>query len=396
MNETLKSAVSSGRLTVTDSVRNAVVSSDITFIAVGTPSKKDGSIDLVQIRSASKDIGVALREKNGYHHVVVRSTVVPGTTSKVLLPILERASGKRVGEGFGIAVNPEFLKEGSAFEDTYHPERIVIGDLDVETGNFLQEFYIKFHDSRPTPILRMSSSSAEMVKYASNAFLAVKISFINEIANMCEKAPGVDVVRVAEGVGLDTRIGRKFLNAGLGFGGSCFPKDVRALIAWSERLGCRPRLAKAALERNEMQAKRAVELAVEELGSLRRRRVAVLGLSFKPETDDMREARSIVLIRRLLRLGANVAAYDPIANKNAEKIFHARIGYAKSAVDCIDGADCCIIATEWDEFRRLTSDHFLSHMKRPVIIDGRRIYEPNTFLKKVRYRAIGLADSEEE
>jgi UDPglucose 6-dehydrogenase len=396
LDESLKSAASSGRLTVTDSVRDAVIGSDVTFITVGTPSKKDGRIDLTQTRSASKGIGVALKEKNGYHYVVVRSTVVPGATSRVLRPILEKASDKQVGEGFGLAVNPEFLEEGSAFEDTFHPDRIVIGELDVKTGDFLQEFYVKFHDSKPPPILRMSSSSAEMVKYASNAFLAMKISFINEIANISEKIPGVDVVRVADGVGLDTRIGRKFLNAGLGFGGSCFSKDVRALIAASERLGYRPSLVNSVLERNETQAGRAVELAVDELGSLKRRRVAVLGLSFKPETDDMREARSIVLIHRLLKLGAKVTAYDPVAGKNAESIFHERIDYAKSVLDCIDGADCCIIVTEWDEFRKLTPDDFLSHMKRPVVIDGRRIYDPNTFVKKLRYRAIGLAYSKRE
>lgn len=396
LDESLKSAISSGRLAVTDNMLDAVLDSDAIFITVGTPSKKDGSIDLAQTRSASKEIGTALRERGEYSYVVMRSTVVPGTTSRVVRPILEKSSDKRVGEDFGLAVNPEFLKEGSAVEDTYHPDRIVIGELDTKTGDFLHEFYVKFHDSKPPPILRMSSSSAEMVKYASNSFLAMKISFINEIANMCEKIPGVDVVRVAEGIGLDPRIGRKFLNAGLGFGGSCFPKDVRALIAWSEHLGHSPGFLKAVLKANEMQVSRAIELAVGELGSLERRRVAVLGLAFKPETDDIREARSIALIHRLLRLGARVTAYDPVATKNAERVFHERINYAKSSLECIDGADCCIVATEWDEFRKLNPEEFLSHMNRPVIIDGRRIYDPNTFLRKLRYRAIGLAHSKAE
>lgn len=391
LEESLRTAISSGRLAVTESIHDSVLGSEVTFITVGTPGKRDGGIDLTQIRSASKDIGVALREKQEYHYVVVRSTVVPGTTDTVIRPILEKASGKQVGEEIGLAVNPEFLKEGSAVADTYHPDRVVIGELDARTGDFLHDFYVRFHDSKPPPIIRMTSSSAEMVKYANNAFLATKISFINEMASICERIPGIDVVRVAESVGVDKRIGQQFLNAGLGFGGSCLPKDVRALAVLAEHLGCRPSLVKAVLERNELQIGRAVAIAVDELGSLMRRRVAVLGLSFKPGTDDMRDARSVALIRRLLKMGAKVTAYDPVARKNAERVLHEKINYAKSALDCIEGAECCIVATEWEEFRRLTPEDFLSHMKRAVVIDGRRIYDPNVFLKKLKFRAIGLA-----
>lgn len=391
LDQSLIRGLSSGSLKVTDSMDEAMKSSDVTFIAVGTPSKKDGSIDLRQVRCAAEEVGIALSGKNGYHHVVVRSTVVPGTTDRIVKPILEETSGKCVGQGFGLAVNPEFLREGSAIEDTFGPDRILIGELDRRTADFLEDFYVKFHDGKPPPILRMSPSSAEMVKYASNTFLAMKISFINEIANICEKVPGVDVVRVAEGIGLDTRIGRKFLNAGLGFGGSCFPKDVRALLAESERLGCETRLIRATLQTNEAQALRAVELALDELRSLKGRQVAVLGLSFKPECDDMREARSLVVIDKLLKMAAEVIAYDPVACENARRILHRKIKYAQSARECIEGAECCIIVTEWEEFRRLGPEDFLSLMRKPVVIDGRRIYDPSAFAEKLRYRAIGLA-----
>ena len=388
----LERALSSGRLVVTKNMLEAVLDSDVTFIAVGTPSRKDGSIDLSQVRLAAKEIGVCLKQTNAFHHVVVRSTVVPGTTGKIVKPVLQQTSGKELGEGFGLAVNPEFLREGSAVHDTYHPDRIIIGELDKKTGDFLEDFYRKFHVEKTPPVLRMSSASAEMAKYASNAFLATKISFINEMANMCENVDDVDVVQVAEAVGLDTRIGRKFLDAGLGFGGSCFPKDVRALIAASERRNCTPRLLKVVLAINDRQPLNAVRLALDELHSLKRKRVAVLGLSFKPGTDDMREARSIVLINRLLKLGAEVVAYDPVANENARKLLGEEIEYAKSLDECIRGADCCIVATEWDEFRRSTPENFFSLMRTPVVIDGRRIYDPHSYAKRTRYRAVGLAD----
>ena len=390
----LQRSLSSGKLLVTKDVREAVLGSDVIFVTVGTPGKKDGSIDLSQIRLAAKEIGGTLKKAEGYHHVVVRSTVIPGTTRKIVKPILEEASGRELGEKFGLAVNPEFLREGSAVHDTYYPDRIIIGELDSKTGDFLEGFYRMFHNGKPPPILRMTSTSAEMAKYASNAFLATKISFINEIANVCESVDDADVVQVADAVGLDARIGRKFLDAGLGFGGSCFPKDMRALIAASERCSYRPKLLKAVLDINERQALNAVRLALKELHSLKRKRVAVFGLSFKPKTDDMREARSVIVIDRLLKLGAKVVAYDPVANENARQLFREKIDYAKSMRECIRGADCCIVITEWKEFQRLTADDFISLMNAPVVVDGRRIYEPCSFAKKVRYRAIGLAKSE--
>jgi UDPglucose 6-dehydrogenase len=393
IDEALKRSLSSGRLVVTKDMQEAVLNSDITFVAVGTPGKMDGSIDLSQVRLAAKEIGVTLKHAEGYHHVVVRSTVVPGTTSKIVKPILQKASGKKIGEKVGLAVNPEFLREGSAVHDTYDPDRIIIGELDPKTGDFLEDFYRKFHDGKPPPILRMSSASAEMTKYASNAFLATKISFINEIANICESINNADVVQVADAIGLDTRIGSKFLEAGIGFGGSCFPKDLRALIVASKRYDYRPELLEATLSINERQALNAVRLALEEVHSLKRKQVAVLGLSFKPETDDMREARSIIVINRLLKLGAKVVAYDPVTSENARRLFHEKIEYAESVRECLRDADCCIVVTEWEEFRRLTTDDFVSLMGTPVVVDGRRIYDPRSFAKEARYRAIGLAKS---
>ena len=243
------------------------------------------------------------------------------------------------------------------------------------------------------PTIRANLSTAELIKYANNAFLATKISFINAIANMCERVPGADVKVVAKGIGLDKRIGPLFLNAGLGYGGSCLPKDVKALIAFSKDLGYNPLLFNAVEEVNKTQANKAVELCKTILFDLKDKRIAILGLAFKPNTSDMREAVSIKIINQLLQMEAKVVAYDPVATNNAKKIFKDNIEYAPSAIDCIKSADCCIIITEWDEFKRLKPEDFIKQMRKVVIIDGRRIYNPNEFKNKVKFAAVGLGTS---
>ncbi|MCC6052158.1 MAG: UDP-glucose/GDP-mannose dehydrogenase family protein [Fervidicoccaceae archaeon] len=371
-----------------------VLSSDISFICVGTPSRPDGSADLSYVESAARSIGRALRDKKGWHLVVVRSTVPPGTTGGIVRRIIEEESGKRAGVDFGLCMNPEFTREGSAVEDTFTPDRIVIGELDERSGAFLEKLYRDFHGSNMPPIIRTSLTNAELIKYASNAFLAMKVSFINEIANIAQRVPEADVEIIARGIGLDKRIGPLFLRAGLGFGGSCFPKDLRALIRFSESVGYEPKIIRAVMEVNESQPYRALELAKSLLGSLEGKRIAVLGLAFKPNTDDVREAVSIKIVKALLSEGASVVVYDPKAMPNARRVLGETVVYAGSAEECLRGADCAIVVTEWDEFRKLRPEDFSRLMRTPVVVDGRRIYDPKEYSRKLKYAAIGLGPFE--
>lgn len=345
------------RLRATTDYNDAISNSNLTFICVGTPSGEDGRIDLSIVRSASKSIGKALSDRRSYHVVVVKSTVVPETTEKVVAPLVR-------GENVGIAMNPEFLREGKAVYDFMNPDKIVVGG-DPRAVEMVASLY----EGIPCEITRTDIRTAEMIKYANNSFLAAKISFANEIGNICKKL-GIDVYDVMSAIGKDFRISEHFLNAGAGFGGSCFPKDVRALIGKAEELGYDPMLLNAVIEVNEEQPIRMVKLLVEHIGDLRNRRIAVLGLAFKNDTDDIRESRSIPVIAELLNLGAQVSAYDPLAELNMRKIF-PEIDYCESALDALNGADACLIMTEWDEFRSL--DKEFDAMKNLVVIDGRRV-----------------------
>jgi UDPglucose 6-dehydrogenase len=365
---------------------------DIIFLTVGTPGNdRDGSIDLSYIKSASGVVGRALSSSDGYRLVVVKSTVVPGTTENIVKPILESSSGKKAGEGFGLAVNPEFLKEGSAVRDMFEPDRLVIGEYDRKSGDVLEELYAAFYRGKMPPLLRTNLVNAELIKYANNAFLATKISFINTIANIAQRVEGADVNVIAKGIGLDNRIGARFLNAGLGFGGSCLPKDVKALAAFSKQMGYDPVLVDTSNEVNAKQPLVALELAKKSLGTLRGKKIAVLGLSFKPNTDDIREAVSLPIIRAALDEGASLSVYDPQAMPNVSKLFGNKIVYAESAAKTLEGADCCIIVTEWDEFRKLGPEDFASRMRNSVVIDGRRVFDPGDFKSRVReFAAVGL------
>jgi UDPglucose 6-dehydrogenase len=391
LEEKLSESIKKGTLKgLVNEIDKAVMETDFTYVAVGTPSKPDGSIDLESIKSVVINIGKALKQKNGYHIIIIKSTVVPGTTQNVVLPILERESGKKCGVDFGLCMNPEFLRQGSAFQDTLNADRIVIGSHDQQAGEKLEAFYRDFYMPQVPPIIQTTLSTAELIKYASNAMLATKISFINTIANICEKIPGADVKVVADAMGLDKRIGLQFLDAGLGYGGSCFPKDVQALIACSKTLGYVPELLDATEKVNEIQPLKAVEFCKQHLGILDGKQVAVLGLAFKPDTDDLREARAIPIITQLLEEGAYVVVYDPVALSAAKVIFKNSIRYTNSVADCLKNADCCIIVTEWPEFKKLTPEFFISNMKQAIIVDGRRIYDPQIFSKKLKFCAIGL------
>jgi len=348
-------------LKATTDLNTAIENSEISFICVGTPSDSEGRIDLQYVKSAAESLGKALASVDN-HTVVVKSTVVPGTTENVVLPLLEKNSGKKAGE-FGVCMNPEFLREGVAVEDFMKPDRVVIGQHDENSGNRLAELYKSFY----CPILRTDLKTAEMIKYASNSFLATKVSFINEIGNICKKL-GIDTYTVAEGMSLDHRISPSFLKAGLGWGGSCFPKDIKGLISHARELDYEPELLQSALKVNRKQPELLLEMAREKIGSFEGKRVAVLGLAFKAETDDTRESQSFPVIRALLDEKAEVIAYDPKAEENTKTEF-PDIEYAPSAEDALKEADIALILTDWEEFQNLN----YSGMKNKIVMDGRNI-----------------------
>lgn len=353
------------RLIATTDYEFAVNETDISFICVGTPSAEDGTIDLSIVRAAAASIGSVLANKEGYHVVVVKSTVVPETTEKFVLPILEEASGKKAGRDFGVAMNPEFLREGKAVQDFMNPDKIVIGAIDRRSGDLVSELYRTFE----CEVTRTGPATAEMIKYANNSLLATKISFANEIGNICKKL-GIDTYEVMEAVGKDFRISPKFLNSGAGFGGSCFPKDVKALIGKAKAIGYSPVLLESVIAVNERQPLFMTEILQKKIGNPEGRKIAVLGLAFKNETDDIRESRSIPVIAELLRLGARVSVYDPMAAENMKRVFPA-IEYFDRASDALKDAEACLVMTEWDEFRNLDSE--FKGMKRKIVIDGRRV-----------------------
>jgi UDPglucose 6-dehydrogenase len=390
LSELLLNVMEQGHLRVVGDPVSAARASDLSVVAVGTPSKIDDSVDLSMVLAACNDIAQGLRKSSRYHLVAIRSTVFPGTTN-VLSERLERTSGKRAGHDFGLVVYPEFLRTGSAIDDMLHPDRVVIGAFDDHSGNALQQFLAEFYDGNPPCILRVTPTTAEIIKYASNAFLGTKVAFMNEIANLCDRFEDVDVRQVAEAMGYDPRIGRELPFAGLGFGGPCLPKDLRALAAGARRNGVRLRIAEAALRSNELQNRAVLRMARKLVGgTLKNKRAAVLGLAFKPGTSDMREAPSVDLIRALLDARMNVIAYDPVAMGNAAAYFGKRVEYAKGIRDCLAGAHCCFIVTEWNEFRTIPSDTFLDAMAKPVIIDGRRALDPSRLDPRITYGAIGL------
>ncbi|MFQ6136660.1 MAG: UDP-glucose dehydrogenase family protein [Candidatus Hydrothermarchaeales archaeon] len=362
----LKKCLKAGKLRASTDIGEAVKETEISFITVGTPSGLMDYIDLKHVEEVSREIGKALKDKDSYHVVVVKSTVVPGTTEHSVIPTLEEYSGKKCGAGFGVCMNPEFLREGRAIDDFLHPDRIVLGCLDEKSMDIMSELYKGFG----TTIMKTDPKTAEMIKYATNSFLVTKISFINEIGNICKQL-GIDVYEVARGLALDSRVSPKFLNAGIGYGGSCFPKDVRALVGKAKEVYYRPIVLNAAMELNETQALRLVELLEKKAGSLKGVDVVVLGLAFKPGTDDMREAPSLKIIQSLLRKGARVHVADPKAIGEAKKILgrHERITYHDSAEDAVEKGRYILIVTEWDEFRR--EDLY----RGKVVIDGRRIEE---------------------
>jgi len=349
------------KIIVTSDYKTAIANTEITFICVGTPSNVDGSIDLKYIKESSEEIGKILKNKNNFHIVVVKSTVLPGTTKDIVIPILEKYSGKKAGLDFGVAMNPEFLREGIAIHDFLKPDRIVFGSSDKKTNDILRNLYIDFS----CQIIETSLSAAEMIKYASNCFLAAKISYINEIGNLCKKL-GIDTYEVADGMGLDKRIGRDFLDSGIGWGGSCFPKDLLALHACYKKNNEKDDMIKSTISVNDLQPYKLLDILKKHLKNLGGKTIGILGLAFKPDTDDTRYSRSIPIIDELISEKTVIKAYDPKAMDNFKKIY-PNINYCKSGEEVLD-ADAVLILTKWDEFKKLD-------YKGKLVIDGRNLEE---------------------
>lgn len=384
------------RLTATTDLDHAVTETQLSMIAVGTPF--DGqTIDLSSVKQATCDIGSILKKKAAYHTVVVKSTVVPGTTDNVVVPIIEEASGKKAGKDFGVGMNPEFLREGEAVEDFFNPDRIVLGGTDKKTHAALEKLYRVFEN---VDVIKTNNHTAEMIKYTANSLLATLISFSNEIGNLCADLPQVDAVEVMRGVQLDERFSPvlpnaerispgfiAYLAAGCGFGGSCFPKDVKALIAHGQSKGFDMKLLDSVIKINEEQPEQVLGILKKNFPKFEGLKVAVLGLAFKPGTDDMRESPAIPIIKQLLREGADVQAYDPEARHEARKLFGNRqITYHESLNYRINDVDAIILLTRWDEFNKLP-DLLREENGQPVFIDGRRMLPKEEF---ANYQGIGL------
>ena len=361
--------VREGRLDFSTDLKNTVAQSLVVFLAVGTPPSGDGSADLSQIDEVAFEIAKAL---NGYKVIVTKSTVPVGAASRIKKIIEEnRATASR----FSVAANPEFLREGAAINDFMRPDRVVIGCTDEEAIAILKDIYRPLYLIE-TPFVITTPESAEMIKYASNAFLATKVSFINEIARLCELL-GADVHDVAKGMGMDVRIGSKFLHPGPGFGGSCFPKDAKALVALGRSVNYDVRIVEAALFVNDLQRKSIIERVRRLVPRLEGKTIAILGLAFKPETDDIREAPALKIIEDLLSGGAKVRAYDPAAIETARRILPG-IEYCEDEYEAARGSDVLVVVTEWNQFRRLDMQRLKEVMREPNIVDLRNIYEPET------------------
>ncbi|WP_129727565.1 UDP-glucose dehydrogenase family protein [Ectobacillus funiculus] len=367
LDELMKRNIEENRLFFTTDYKEGFAGSDVIYIAVGTPEKEDGSANLSFIEQVAKDIATHIERDV----VVVTKSTVPVGTNDWIKGVIQNNLVNKVD--VDIVSNPEFLREGAAIYDTFHGDRIVVGADNEHAANIIEEINKPFG----LPVFKTDIRSAEMIKYAANAFLATKISFINEISNICEKV-GANVEDVANGMGQDSRIGSRFLNAGIGYGGSCFPKDTKALVQIAGNVEYDFELLKGVIRVNQKQQEMLLNKLDERFEGLAGKKVAILGLAFKPNTDDMREAASIVITKHLVNNGANVVAYDPVAMENAKKIIDSQVNYASNAIDALKDADVALILTEWDEFKELDLQSFEDNMKQPVIFDGRNCYDIKT------------------
>ena len=358
---------------------------DLIFVTVGTPQDKTGAIDLSIIKKAMNSLGKSIRKSKKQQTILVKSTVVPGTMKDIILPILENNSKKKAGKDFGLISNPEFLQESTAIRDTEFPHAVVLGGYKTKFMKNVERFFTKLHPK--TPIIITNHQTAEMIKYANNSFLATKISFINQLSNICQKIPGANIDDIAKTIGLDPRIGKLFLNAGPGYGGSCLPKDMKALIKFAKIAGVKPTLLNAVEDVNTKQLEEVISIAKKKLGVLESKKITILGTSFKPNTDDIRDSITIELIKQLLKRKVKVTVHDPKAIENTKNEFKKKINYAKSISDAILGSQCVIIMTQWKQYEKLANNDF-KQMKKGLIIDCRRMLAEKQL--DVDYYAIGL------
>lgn len=394
LSELMQAAMTAGTIEFTSDLATSVDQSDILFIAVGTPPLPTGESDTRYVEAVAQGIGSSLKSGSSYKVIVNKSTVPIGSGDWVRTIVLDSFKEHSPGQpepAFAVVSNPEFLREGSAIYDTFNPDRIVLGSNDARALGMMSELYEpivrrEFAEDQtlpPVPIVTTDLASAEMVKYAANAFLATKISFINEVANICDRV-GADVTQVAKGIGLDSRIGPKFLNAGIGWGGSCFPKDVSALVHTASDYGYDAELLKSAVSVNQRQRAIAIEKLQQTLKILKGKTIGLLGLTFKPDTDDMRDAPSLILIEQLSRLGAKVKAYDPIVSQTGMRHGLSNVYVETDPELLADGCDALVIVTEWEQFRTLNYDKMAKAMNNPTIVDGRN------FLDRAALEAAGF------
>ena len=343
---------------------------DFIFVTVGTPQSEDGTIDLSMIKKSITTIGKALHKNNKNPIILIKSTVVPGTIKNIILPILEKKSNKKEGKDFGLISNPEFLQESSAIKDTKFPHAVVLGGYETKYMRKANNFFSKLHPK--TPIIITNHQTAEMIKYANNSFLATKISFINQLSNICQNIPGANIDDIAKTIGLDPRIGKLFLNAGPGYGGSCLPKDMKALINFANNIGIKPTLLNAVEEINIKQIDQIISLIKQKLGNISSKRITILGTAFKSDTDDIRDSVAIKLIKKLLKRKAKIIIHDPKAIQNTMNVFGKRISYAKSINDALSKSQCVVIMTQWKQYENLNNNQ-IKQMTKKFIIDCRRM-----------------------
>lgn len=382
LEEIVRRNYESGRLKFTTEYTEAVPDADFIFIAVGTPQGGDGSADLTYVEKAATSIAKNLSG----HTIIINKSTVPIGTGDLVAGIIERSLiSSRSSATFAVVSNPEFLKEGSALQDFQHPDRVVLGSISREAAEQVASLYSKI----TAPIIITDIRTAEMIKYASNAILATRISFINEIAQMCD-ALAADVKVVAEGMGYDKRIGPQFLQAGIGYGGSCFPKDVKALAHMAEKSNLHPQLLLAVMDINYDARRFFVQKIERTLGSVSNRVIGVWGLAFKPNTDDMREAASVDIINILVRKGAIVKVYDPVAMRTAQRVLPGAVIFCKDPYECSEDADAVLLLTEWNEFKQIDFERVKGLMKSPLLLDGRNLYDPGEMYKlDFIYRSVG-------
>ena len=366
---------------------STIKNSDMIFVTVGTPQKINGEIELSMIKKAVKSIGQVIRKTKKNPIIFIKSTVIPGTTKKIILPILEKESGKKAEKDFGVISNPEFLQESNAIRDTKCPHAIILGGNDSKYMKKAKKFFSKMHPN--VSIIITKYQTAEMIKYANNSFLATKISFINQLSNICQNIPDADVDDVASAIGLDPRIGKLFLSAGPGYGGSCLPKDMSALINFGSSVGANTTFLKAVKKTNDEQINNIISLMEKKLGSISNKKITILGTAFKPNTNDIRDSKSIELIKKLLKNKVKISVYDPKALENTKMVFGNKIIYSKSLISALDKSYGVIIMTQWKQFESINNKS-LQCMKNKLIIDSRRMLANKEL--DGEYYAIGIGE----